>query len=94
MEFTLTATNLNSNREHVMHGIQDQHYKFDMEDKPCALYSFHVIAETPAGSSAVSETVTANIPSLPDISLSESNLTHSLVNTPDGVQLKVKLQVS
>ena len=78
-----------------MSRIQQQYYILTIEDaSPCDVYSFQVTAVNDAGASEPSEIITRNLPSLPDLSLVEDSLYHSLVKGAGGVMLSVMFNVS
>ena len=59
----------------------------------CAAYSIQVTANNSAGSSSPSEIITMVFPSLPNISLVESSIAHTLTKMEDGITLSVTLNV-
>ena len=60
----------------------------------CAAYSIQVTANNSAGSSPPSDNIAGVFPSLPDISLAESSLAHTLTKMEDGITLSVIFIVS
>ena len=95
VDFELTAMNLVTSNSEVR-VTRNQHLIFTaLGNASCDTYSFQVRAMADSGNSEPSEeSAPVSIPSLPDISLVENSLNHSLVKTSDGeFVLTIALQV-
>ena len=96
--FNLIITNLNSsNNEATNLSTHQQHYVFTANREPisaCNVYTFQVTARNHAGIGDPSEIISKSLPSLPQISIVEDSVQHSLVKIADGVTLSVHFNVS
>ena len=82
---------LNDSKVIEMSGIKDQHVILTSPgNTSCDVYSIQVTARNDAGSSDPSSPLTSSFPSLPDISLLEGLIEHSL---SEGVTLTVMFRV-
>ena len=97
INFTLFAINLNTTDDvqtTQKTGIRDQYLAF-VVDSPtsCDSYSFTVAAVNRVGQGDSSEATIATLPSIPDLSLVEDSLEHSLNKSGDRFLLTVSVMV-
>lgn len=94
VKFIINATNLNDSTEMISLSTPDQHAPITLSDRTsCDIYYFQVTAQNDAGSSGPSNGITNSFPSLPDISVIEKSLDHSLRKIEDRVELIITFNV-
>ena len=81
-QYTLTIVNLNDSTSNTVALTHDRNYMFTARNVPftsCDLYRFRVAVLNNAD--IQSAVITKSVPSLPDVSLLEGSLQHSLLPT-------------
>ena len=71
----------------------DTFYILSPNSSPCETYKLNVSARNDGGLSAPSEVVTSHLPLLPDVSLVESSLQHTVIKRESGVTVSITHQV-